>query len=141
MDTYRRRGEQLKDRGQLAYDALKARIAELEAERDAAVAPGSYPSSDARNNRAFLVVFFLTIGRFCPILLAMNTKQFIASIRRIGRRHGIPVTVDKRRGKGSHVLVFFGNRQTTLPARRGDIGKGLLKDLCDQLGIARDDLK
>ena len=71
----------------------------------------------------------------------MNSKQFLASIRRLGRKRGIPVVLDKGRGKGSHSLLFLGERYTTLPAHRGDIGKGLLGAMCKQLGITRNDLK
>lgn len=71
----------------------------------------------------------------------MNSKQFLASIRRLGRKRGIPVILDKGRGKGSHSMLFFGDRMTTLAARRGDIGKGLLKKMLRDLGITRDDLK
>ena len=71
----------------------------------------------------------------------MNSKQFIHSIRRLGRKRGLAVSLDKDRGKGSHAVIYFGRRRTTLPAHRGDIGKGLLGKLCKQLGITRDDLK
>ena len=84
--------------------------------------------------------FALINGRFCPILTYLNSKQFLAALRRLGRQRGVIVRQDKRCGKGSHTLLFFGDRMTTLPARRGDIGKGLLKNICGQLGITRDDL-
>ena len=71
----------------------------------------------------------------------MNSKQFIHSIRRLGRKRGLAVSLDKDRGKGSHAVIYFGSRRTTLPTHRGDIGKGLLGKLCKQLGITRDDLK
>ena len=71
----------------------------------------------------------------------MNSKKFLASLRRLGRQRGVAVSLDKDRGKGSHSVVYFGRRRTTLPAHRGDIGKGLLGKLCKHLGITRDDLK
>ena len=71
----------------------------------------------------------------------MNSAQFFKSIRRLGRKRGIHVGLDQKRGKGSHAKLVFGARATTLPLRRGDIGPGLLKAMCRQLGITPDDLK
>ena len=70
----------------------------------------------------------------------MNSKQFIVSIRRLGRKRDIPVMLDKGRGKGSHALLAYGNRQTIVAARRGDIGKGLLNKMLRDLGLTRNDL-
>lgn len=73
--------------------------------------------------------------------LVMNSRQFLASIRRLGRKRGLTVTLDKKRGKGSHALLYFGNRQTVLPNHKDDIGVGLLKSMCRDLDITRDALK
>ena len=70
----------------------------------------------------------------------MNSKQFIASIKRLARKRRITVTVDKKRGKGSHALVYFGNHHPVLPHHKDDIGPGLLKSMCADPGIARGDL-
>lgn len=71
----------------------------------------------------------------------MNSKQFLSQIRRLGRKRGLAVSLDKKRGKGSHALLYFGNRQTVLPNRKNDIGLGLLKSMCRDLGINHDALK
>ena len=71
----------------------------------------------------------------------MNSKQFLASIRRLGRKLGLDVRLDKKRGKGSHALLYVGNRRTVLPNHKDDIGVGLLKSMCRDLGITRDALK
>ena len=71
----------------------------------------------------------------------MNSKQFLASIRRLGRKRGLDVRLDKKRGKGSHALLYVGNRRTVLPNHKDDIGTGLLKSMCRDLGITRDALK
>jgi mRNA interferase HicA len=43
-------------------------------------------------------------------------------------------------GKGSHGRLYYGDRFATLKDRKKEIGKGLLKAMCPQLGIHPDDL-
>ena len=88
-----------------------------------------------------MVGYFLTFGAFRPIFIFVISKQFLASIRRLGRKRGIVVTLDKQRGKGSHALLVFGGRSTFIIDRPKNIGPGLLKKMCRDLGIAPDDLK
>ena len=45
-----------------------------------------------------------------------------------------------QRGKGSHGRLFFGSRFTTLKDLRKEIGVGLLKAMCAQLGITKEEL-
>ena len=43
-------------------------------------------------------------------------------------------------GKGSHGRLYYGERFTTLKDRKKEIGRGLLKAMCSQLGISPDEL-
>ncbi|MFP6731975.1 MAG: hypothetical protein VCD50_17720 [Alphaproteobacteria bacterium] len=52
----------------------------------------------------------------------MDSKQFIRSIRRLARKNSLAFNLDTEKGKGSHVMITLGDRQTTLVERRGDIG-------------------
>jgi hypothetical protein len=47
----------------------------------------------------------------------------------------------QKRGKGSHAMIYLGDKLTVLPNHKDEIGPGLLKSMCDDLGITRDDLK
>ena len=70
----------------------------------------------------------------------MNGTEFLRRLRALGRRRGVRLEVLSRRGKGSHVMVWFGARRTTLKDRKKEIGPGLLGAMCRQLGITPDDL-
>lgn len=70
----------------------------------------------------------------------MNSKQFLTAIRRLGRKRDVTVTLDKKRGKGSHIMVYFGSHSTTLPRHRDKIPTGTLKSICRKLGINPADL-
>jgi hypothetical protein len=67
-------------------------------------------------------------------------SEFEKRVRRLGRRTGTEVHYEPH-GKGSHGRLYFGNRFTTLKDRKQEIGRGLLKAMCAQLGIHPEDLE
>lgn len=69
----------------------------------------------------------------------MDGKEFEKRVRRLGRRTGMNVRFSLH-GKGSHGRLYYGERFTTLKDRKKEIGKGLLKAMCSQLGISPDEL-
>ena len=69
----------------------------------------------------------------------MDGKEFEKRVRRLGRQTGMNVRFDLH-GKGSHGRLYYGERFTTLKDRKKEIGKGLLKAMCSQLGIRPDEL-
>jgi hypothetical protein len=69
----------------------------------------------------------------------MNGHEFMKRVTRLGRQKGIEVRFETH-GKGSHGRLYFGTRFTTLKDRRKEVGKGLLKSMCAQLGIRPEDL-
>ena len=71
----------------------------------------------------------------------MNSKQFIHSLKRLARKRGLAVIIDTKGGKGSHSRVILGARKTILPYNKDKLGHGLLKSICDDLGITSEDLK
>jgi hypothetical protein len=66
--------------------------------------------------------------------------QFLRRLRRLGRRGGITVSSDPEHGDGIHGRVYFGPAFTTLKDRKKELGKGLLHDMCIELGIDKKDL-
>ena len=53
---------------------------------------------------------------------------------------GFPFRIDSKRGKGSHVTLYYGSRKTTVKDRRKEISAGLLSAMVRQLGLNRSDL-
>jgi len=66
--------------------------------------------------------------------------EFLRRLRKIGRRRGVAVTFDPAHGDGSHGRVYFGSAFTTLKDRKKELGKGLLHDMCSELGVDQQDL-
>lgn len=58
----------------------------------------------------------------------MNGKAFIDRVTALGRRRGVAVRVDPKRGRGSHVMLYYGDRKTVVKDRRKEIGPGLAPD-------------
>lgn len=52
---------------------------------------------------------------------------------------GKPVRFEAH-GKGSHGRLYLGDRFTTLKDRKKELGKGLLKAMCAQLGMHPNEL-
>lgn len=48
--------------------------------------------------------------------------------------------MSRRRARGSHGRVYFGGGITTLKDPKKEIGKGLLRAMCSDLGIEPQDL-
>ena len=73
----------------------------------------------------------------------MKCRDFIAQVQVIGRARGVPVRIDTKRGKGSHiiVIVYYGARKTVVKDRRKELGSGLLSAMLRQLGLNRDDFR
>jgi mRNA interferase HicA len=70
----------------------------------------------------------------------MNGGEFIDLVSELGRRRGVPVRFDAKRGKGSHGTLYYGTRKTTVKDRRKELGPGLLNAMLKQIGLTRDDL-
>jgi mRNA interferase HicA len=66
--------------------------------------------------------------------MGMNTRQFIKTVRKIGKANGVSVDFDARKGKGSHGTLYYGDKLTTVP-NRDELGIGLLKAMAKDLGL------
>ncbi len=65
----------------------------------------------------------------------MTGAGFERRVKQLGQKTGQAVRFDKHHGKGSHGIRF-----PTLKDRKKEIGIGLLKAMCLQLGVSPDDL-
>jgi hypothetical protein len=61
-------------------------------------------------------------------------NKFIAVLREEAGRKGLPFRAEKWRGKGGHMMVFVGERLTTVPAR--EIDPKTARKIRKQLGLA-----
>jgi len=67
-------------------------------------------------------------------------KEFIRRVRILGRKKGLDVHVDKKRGKGSHQTLYYGDRKTIVRNPRDELKTGTCNAMLNQLGIGRHEL-
>ena len=71
----------------------------------------------------------------------MKGREFIDKVCRIGRERAVLVRIDTKRGKGSHITIYYGARKAVVKDRRKEIRPGLLSAMARQLGLTSDDFR
>lgn len=69
----------------------------------------------------------------------MSTEELIRALRRFARANDLPFSVERRRGKGSHVMVTLRNRRSFIPTT-DELPNGTQAAILRQLGLRRSDL-
>jgi mRNA interferase HicA len=60
--------------------------------------------------------------------------------RQSAKAKNIEIRVEKKRGKGSHMTLYFGDRFTIVRNPKDELKTGTLKAMLVQLGIKEDEL-
>ena len=69
-----------------------------------------------------------------PCRLMNKRDKFIAELRDEARKKGLSFRAEIWRGKGGHMMVFVGDRLTTVPSR--EIDPKTARKIRKQLGLA-----
>jgi mRNA interferase HicA len=67
----------------------------------------------------------------------MTGKEFIKRAKRHARRIGKTYRFDPRHGKGSHGMLYVGDRRTTV--KQGELAAGTFRNMLQQLDIAKEE--
>lgn len=70
----------------------------------------------------------------------MKGNEFIKKIKLLARQKGIEARVDQKRGKGSHVTLYFGDKFTIVRNPKDELKTGTLNAMLKQLGLTNNDL-
>ncbi len=81
----------------------------------------------------------MLFGHLCPRVLRVKGREFVSRVFELGAKRGVPVRLDMKRGKGSHVTLYYGGRRTVVKDRRKELATGLLSAMIRQLGLQRGD--
>ena len=68
-------------------------------------------------------------------------REFIRRVTRIGRERQVEVAIDMERGKGSHIILYYGSFRTIVKDRRKEIGPGLLASMIRDLRLEGNDFR
>ena len=71
----------------------------------------------------------------------MKGSEFIRRVKKIAKERGIIAREDKKRGKGSHVTFYFGDRRTIVRNPKDELKTGTLKAMLAQLGLTQEELE
>ena len=71
----------------------------------------------------------------------MRGNELIKMVETLGKERRIAVRVDKKRGKGSHQTLYFGERKTVIRNPKDELKTGTYHAMLKQLGISEKDLK
>jgi len=67
-------------------------------------------------------------------------NEFIRKVHALAKERGLASRVDEKRGKGSHVTLYFGDHLTVVRNPKDELKSGTLHAMCKQLGIDKSDL-
>jgi len=67
-------------------------------------------------------------------------REFLRKLGRLAHRRDLHYAYEPSEGKGSHGRIYLGGGITTLKDPKKEIGKGLLRAMCSDLGIEPQDL-
>ncbi|MEA5536971.1 type II toxin-antitoxin system HicA family toxin [Crocosphaera sp. XPORK-15E] len=70
----------------------------------------------------------------------MKGSEFIRKIKKLAKKRGIEAYVDKKRGKGSHVTLYFGDRLTIVRNPSDELKTRTLKAMLKQLDLKENDI-
>jgi len=70
----------------------------------------------------------------------VKAGEFRRKVQRLSKVRGFSFGWEPAHGKGSHGTLTLAGRSTTLKDLKKEVGPGLLKSMCDDLGITTKDL-
>ena len=71
---------------------------------------------------------------------SMTGKEFIKKVQNLAKIRGLKNRVDQKRGKGSHVTLYYGNKFTIVRNPKDELKKGTLSAMLKQLGLTIDEI-
>jgi mRNA interferase HicA len=71
----------------------------------------------------------------------MRGNELIKKVEALGKERGIAVRVDKKRGKGCHQTLYFGDQKTVIRNPKDELKTGTYHAMLKQLSISEKDLK
>jgi len=68
----------------------------------------------------------------------MKAQELLRRLRKLARKRGLEII--EAPGRGDHWRIYFGDRRSELPGKRGEIKPNTFRAICKQLGIKPEDL-
>jgi len=82
----------------------------------------------------------LLFAQKCANNVVVKAGEFRRRVHKLSRARNLFFSWDPAHGKGSHGTIVLGSGSTTLKDLKKELGIGLLKSMCADLGITLKDL-
>ncbi len=66
----------------------------------------------------------------------MKGNEFIRRTLKLAKQRGIEARVDKKRGKGSHVTLYYSDKHTVVRSPKDELKIGTFKAMLKQLDLS-----
>ncbi len=70
----------------------------------------------------------------------MRGNEFIKRVQKLARQHNIECKVDQKRGKGSHVTLYYGTAFTIVRNPKEELKTGTMNAMLKQLCIKKEEI-
>ncbi|MGL6344693.1 MAG: type II toxin-antitoxin system HicA family toxin [Waterburya sp.] len=70
----------------------------------------------------------------------MRGNEFVKKVKKLAKANGFEARVDHKRGKGSHVTLYYGDKFTIVRNLKDELKVGTLRAMLKQLGIKEDEI-
>ncbi|MGL6341164.1 MAG: type II toxin-antitoxin system HicA family toxin [Waterburya sp.] len=70
----------------------------------------------------------------------MRGNEFVKRVKKLAKINALEARVDQKRGKGSHVTLYYGDKFTIVRNLKDELKTGTLKAMLKQLGIKEDEI-
>jgi mRNA interferase HicA len=67
-------------------------------------------------------------------------SEFLKKVQKVAKSKGLRYSFVPAKGKGSHGTLYVGQAFTTVKDRKKELGSGLLRSMCRDLGIDPNEL-
>lgn len=71
----------------------------------------------------------------------MTDNEFIKRVKKLAKAKGLKVSINKSRGKGSHITLYYGENFTVVRNLKDELKTGTYKAMLKQLEIEEDEFK
>ena len=71
----------------------------------------------------------------------MTGNEFIKRVKKLAKARGLEISINKSRGKGSHITLYYGDKFTVVRNLKDELKTGTYKAMLKQLGIKEDEFK
>jgi len=65
----------------------------------------------------------------------MTGKEFIKRVQKLAKKLGVTSKLDQKRGKGSHVTLYYDSKFTIVRNPKDELKKGTLNAMLKQIGL------